>query len=120
MTVDPGRVLPGGHRWMLCSSCGRPAIALEEGGRCRQTAAIGKATKRDDGTEAMRWSCPGKLTTGLVRPTAAAIARGEAIACEREGCGYGAQVTTARGERVCLRCLSALADALGAAGAIGA
>lgn len=88
---------------MRCTSCGQPAIALEPGGRCRQRAAIGKATKNDDGSMRYRWSCPGTLE--LVDREA----KGGEPSCAREGCRNLAAITTARGEGVCSRCLAALA-----------
>lgn len=102
--IDTGKILAGGHRWMRCTSCGRAAIALEPGGRCRQRAAIGKRRKLDDGSEAVRWFCPGRLAL------ADAIAKGDQERCSRAGCRHVAVLTTAIGERVCCRCLAELAS----------
>lgn len=107
MTLDTSRVLAGGHRWARCDTCGRPAVVTTEGGRCRQRAAIGKRRKLDDGTEAVRWSCGGTMAF------ADAIAKGDDERCSRAGCRNVAALTTAIGERVCCRCLGALAAAIG-------
>lgn len=101
--IDSSRRLPGGHRWFRCSSCRAPAIAAEAGGRCRQTAAIGKAVKNEDGSFRYRWSCP-----GVLEAIDAVGKKGETL-CIREGCGNAAAIVTARGEGVCMRCLGALA-----------
>jgi hypothetical protein len=85
MRVESG-TLPGGHRWRRCSSCGRPALTLEDGGRCRQSK-----------------DCKGKL-----HAQDALAKKGEGV-CERQGCGNAARVTTAIGEGVCFRCLSEMA-----------
>lgn len=111
--VDTSRILPGGHRWFVCSSCRLPAIALEPGGRCRQRAAVGKVRKLPNGTDVVRWSCPGVMVAPDATATAAAIGRGDVVGCVREGCGNVARVTTWRGEKVCLRCLGELADGYG-------
>jgi hypothetical protein len=104
--IGHSNILPGGHRLMRCTSCRRGAVALEEGGRCRQTAAIAKTRKLDDGTEAIRWSCPGRL-----HATDAPAKKGEAV-CQRQGCGNAPMFTTANGEAVCRRCLAALASTI--------
>lgn len=103
MTLD-SRLEPGGHRLRRCSSCGRDAFTLEDGATCRQTAAIAKTRKLDDGTEGKRWICPGRLYAHD------ALAKRDEGVCERKGCGNGQRATTAIGERLCLRCLGELAD----------
>ena len=100
-------ILPGGHRAMRCTECKREAVALVEGGKCRQRAAVATRRKLDNGAEAIRWSCGGRL-----EPVDHAAGKGSP-ACERQGCGNALMFTTATGERVCRRCLAELANAEG-------
>lgn len=84
--IDTSKILAGGHRWMRCTSCGQAATTLEPGVRCR-----------------LRWGCQGRLAL------ADAIAKGDQERCPRAGCRNVARFTTAKGERVCCRCLEGLA-----------
>ena len=103
--VDSALIYPGGHRWRRCSFCHAWALTLDSGGRCRQGSSVREVSAEG----LLSVSCPGKVVDvdTAARPS---TAKRQAIeGCSRPGCGNGAAITTAMGERVCWRCLAEMA-----------